>query len=285
MHYGEDTLGAGNYAPVSGTVVYAGWDSTGTGLGWCVGIRESANPSAIWWTGHFGMTVAKNPLLVSGGATVTEGQYLGPKGATGAAKGAHAHQERRINGAARPGSGTPTNPRPHYTTTAGGTPAPLPHPVIKGSSMSTLYYKINSNPAVYALAGDGFGSGGWLEIEDVTLASALGRIHNAGNGGSAVHLSDGTWNAWKAAYTDRGAGANGGFNESDRATLSELPTKSELGQALTSTVALVNEHADDNKDAIIAAMPTGSGGGSSSYNLSLTIDEIPGTATGTATAN
>src|SRR5690606_7684870 len=67
------------------------------------------------------------------------------------------------------------------------------------------------------------------------------------------------------------------------ALLADLPTKGELGQALTSTVALVNEHADENKDAIIAAIPSGSGGSASTYSLNLNIDQVPGTATGTAT--
>jgi len=83
---------------------------------------------------------------------------------------------------------------------------------------------------------------------------------------------------------------NGGFTTADRAKINEidakvadLPTNGEMGQALTSTVALVNEHADENKDAIIAAIPGGSGGSASTYSLNLNIDQVPGTATGTAT--
>lgn len=68
------------------------------------------------------------------------------------------------------------------------------------------------------------------------------------------------------------------------AAVDDLPTKGELTQALTSTVALVNEHADDNKDEIITAIPSGgSGGSASAYSLSLDIEQVPGTATGTAT--
>lgn len=68
-------------------------------------------------------------------------------------------------------------------------------------------------------------------------------------------------------------------------SLDDIPTNGEMGQALTSTVALVNEHADENKDAIIAAIPSGSGSGgsASTYSLNLDIDQVPGTATGTAT--
>lgn len=69
-----------------------------------------------------------------------------------------------------------------------------------------------------------------------------------------------------------------------QSSLDDLPTNGEIGQALTSTVALVNEHADANKDAIIAAIPSdGSGGSASTYALSLNIEQVPGTATGTAT--
>lgn len=78
-------------------------------------------------------------------------------------------------------------------------------------------------------------------------------------------------------------GSASGFTSADRAVLLDLPTTGELGQALTSTVALVNEHADDNKDAIIAAIPQGGSGGTSAYSLSIDIDSVPGTATGTAT--
>lgn len=36
--------------------------------------------------------------------------------------------------------------------------------------------------------------------------------------------------------------------------LTNLPTSGELGQALTSTVVLVNDHADENRDEIIDAI-------------------------------
>jgi len=69
-----------------------------------------------------------------------------------------------------------------------------------------------------------------------------------------------------------------------RDLINDLPTNGEMGQALTSAVALVNEHADENKDEIIAAIPSGgSGGSASAYALSLDIEQVPGTATGTAT--
>lgn len=46
------------------------------------------------------------------------------------------------------------------------------------------------------------------------------------------------------------SGSGSGYNPTD----ADVVDEGELGQALTSTVALVNEHADDNKDAILAAI-------------------------------
>lgn len=117
MHYGEDTKSPGNYAPVTGTVVFAALDKTGTGLGQAVGIREAANPTVIWWVAH------NAALRVAVGQAVTQGKtYLGATGETGAAKGIHCHTERRVGGAPVPGSGKATNPRDYYgsSTPAGG---------------------------------------------------------------------------------------------------------------------------------------------------------------------
>jgi hypothetical protein len=114
MHWGEDTDGTGNFAPVSGTVVFAGLDTTGHGFGLAVGIRETANPSRIWWTAHH------DSLAVKVGYRVIERRTpIGPMGDTGAATGDHAHQEVRVGGTATPGSGTAVNPRPLYTTGGG----------------------------------------------------------------------------------------------------------------------------------------------------------------------
>ena len=72
----------------------------------------------------------------------------------------------------------------------------------------------------------------------------------------------------------------------NRDAIQSLPTNGEMGQALTSTVSLVNEHADANKQEILNAIDDIPGGGTSggNYSLSLNIDGVPGTATGTATA-
>jgi hypothetical protein len=88
-----------------------------------------------------------------------------------------------------------------------------------------------------------------------------------------------------ALVSEIGQQNSGGFTSSDRALLEDLPSNGQMGQALTSTVSLVNEHADANKQDILDAIDEipSTSSGSSAYGLSLTIDEIPGTATGTAT--
>jgi hypothetical protein len=290
MHYGEDTLGEGNYAPVTGTVVFAAYDYTGTGLGYAVGVRESANPSVIWWVAHHAS------LNVSVGQSVTEAvTKLGVKGSSGAAQGVHCHTERRVGGAARPGSGTATNPRSYYTNTAGGDVTPLPDtPTRKKRSMTTVYWD-GQNPtggnARWALAGDSPGTtANWIETGDRTLADKWAAVHGPiVDCGSSANF--GSFRGWYQQPLNVAGGTGGGGLTSAQndalmglpAAVSDLPTNGELGQALTSTVALVNEHADGNKAEIIAAIPQGGSGGASPYSLSIDIDSVPGTATGTAT--
>lgn len=285
MHYGEDTLGEGNYAPVTGTVVFAGYDSTGTGLGYAVGIREADNPSVIWWVAHHAS------LSVRVGDSTREGAtYLGAKGASGAARGVHAHTERRVGGAARPGSGTPTNPRDYYTSTAGGGTEPFPNE--RKKSMTTLYY--NGQPggsAVWALGGDSPGTtANWIETREQSMANAWAASHGPSvNCGTVAEF--GNFRSWYQEPVRTAGSGSGGLTSAQDAALmglpaavDDLPTKGELTQALTSTVSLVNEHADANKDEIIADIPSsGSGGSTSAYSLSLEIEQVPGTATGTAT--
>lgn len=330
MHYGEDGIGSGNYAPVTGAVVFAGYDNTGHGFGWAVGIREAASPKTIWWIAHHGTSPSINPLRVAVGDSVLEGNtYLGPSGTTGAAKGQHAHTERRVSGGTRPGQGTATDPRAYYTNTSGGgeNPAPIPNPSIKEEeleTMTTVYaskfpasvsqtdidflngllrsssLNTGANVGIYALCGD---SPGTFANVQITQADALGNSWAADHSGAldiardTVALGKGARNLdWthfiatlRGYLTPIGGGAGGGLTPAQNSALmglpdavADLPTNGELSQALTSTVLLVNDHADENKDEIIAAIPGIPGSGS--YDLSLTIDEIPGTATGTATA-
>lgn len=276
MHYGEDTLGEGNYAPVTGTVVFSGYDNTGTGLGYAVGIREDAHPSVIWWVAHH------SSLEVGVGDRTREAiTYLGAKGESGAAKGVHCHTERRVGGVARPGSGVATNPRSFYTNTA-------------GSGVTPISRKKNKMHIIWTTAG-----GGYLQTESGTAsltaqeANLFYRIiisdqnHDPSNFSATdplVRFTAAEIGIINNKLSQIAATSNGGFTAADRAMLDDIASKGELTQALTSTVSLVNEHADANKDEIIAAIPSsGSGGSTSAYNLSLEIEQVPGTATGTAT--
>jgi hypothetical protein len=185
MHYGEDTLGVGNTAPANGVVVFAGWDKTGTGLGWAIGIRENANPDVIWWIAHHGTTSLWNPLKVAVGFGTVEGvTYLGPKGYTGAAKGEHAHTERRVGGAARPGSGTPTNPRNYYTGGAGGGGLPI---ITKRRDDMPAVIKRNTEPPEWslvhpALRGPSALEVGYIVTEDAGRAKWWARFYAEGIG-------------------------------------------------------------------------------------------------------
>lgn len=116
FHYGEDTIGRGNVAPVSGTVVFAG---TSGQYGKVVGIRTSR--ATVWWVAHHAS------LAVDVGDKVHEGQRIGQLGATGNVTGPHAHTERRVGGTNRPGTGIATNPRRYYGK---GSTKPTTAPVI-----------------------------------------------------------------------------------------------------------------------------------------------------------
>lgn len=106
FHFGEDTIGYGNVSPVDGTIVYASYAGA---LGNTVGIRETANPSVIWWFSH-----CRTLAGVVVGRVVKEGQFVAPIGTTGNSTGIHVHTERRVGGAPFPQSGTHTNPRAFY---------------------------------------------------------------------------------------------------------------------------------------------------------------------------
>lgn len=183
MHYGEDTIGEGNYAPVSGEVIFAGYYG---GLGNLVTIREDW--TTIWLVGHHAS------LAVNVGDQVVEGvTFLGPQGATGAATGVHAHTERRLSRMDSPQAGTATNPRDHYTAAAGINATPIGEQK-RGPHMATLYNKINT-PTV-ALAGDSPGTpANWLETTDSGLIAELVAVH-----GPFARLTAESYEAWKASY-------------------------------------------------------------------------------------
>lgn len=141
MHNGEDRKSPGNYAPVTGVVLFAGYDTSGMGFGNAVGIREDTTGD-VWWTAHHAS------LNVAVGDEVIErATYMGPTGMTGAAAGIHSHQEVRRGGGARPGSGVAYDPATRYSSTAGGggtTPFPpdipnIPQIPLKGHDDMELY--------------------------------------------------------------------------------------------------------------------------------------------------
>lgn len=278
MHNGEDTVGSGNYSPVTGTVIFAGWDSSGAGFGNAVAVKQDG-VDAVWWMAHFAS------IAVSSGQRVAEGQHLGALGKTGAATGPHVHTERRAGGSSRPLSGVATNPRSYYTSPAGGGTTPLPS--ARRKSMSTVYWNGASGPgvAIWALGGDSPGTtANWIETREQSIANSWAAAH-----GPSVNLVTNAefanFRSWyqQPVRTTGGAGSGGaGLTPAQDSHLMSIATGEQAGRALTSAVAQVNGHADANRDQIIDAIPGGSGW--SSYKLSIDIDNIPGTATGTATA-
>lgn len=79
--------------------------------------------------------------------------------------------------------------------------------------------------------------------------------------------------------------ASGALTPTQDAALMDIPSAVELTQALTSTVSLVNAQAAINRDQILDAIDEIPAGSSSAgaYSLSLEIEGVPGTASGTAT--
>ena len=116
-HLGEDTVGDGNYWPVHGVIIYAGYYGS---WGNITGIRQEPSPEpdgamVIWWVAHN----AEIPGDAKYGEWGDEGDWLAPLGATGNVTGPHAHTERRVGGSYVPGTGRATNPRDYYTAGAG----------------------------------------------------------------------------------------------------------------------------------------------------------------------
>jgi len=69
----------------------------------------------------------------------------------------------------------------------------------RNGNMSTVYWTESPTGNIFALAGDGAGTAGWLDIPDFTTASVLVQVHHPGVG-NAVHLNAATWAAWKNKY-------------------------------------------------------------------------------------
>ncbi|MFC1640764.1 murein hydrolase activator EnvC family protein [Patescibacteria group bacterium] len=92
VHTGLDiaaSVGTPLYSATDGTVVHAGWSSTGGGYG-LYAVVSSNNLLLIY--GHM------SSISVSTGQTVTAGTTLGGMGSTGFSTGSHVHFEVRKNG-------------------------------------------------------------------------------------------------------------------------------------------------------------------------------------------
>lgn len=153
-----------------------------------------------------------------------------------------------------------------------------------------MYLK-QSSTGFYTL----FTDNGMYVIGDQANADKVWRCLNGGQSIADINYLNGVllgarW-AWDAGTSSLQPNqpsilaTAGSFTTADRAMLDDIATKGELSQALTSTVVLVNEHADENKDEVLEAIEEIPSGGASSaaYSLELNIDGVPGTATGTAT--
>jgi hypothetical protein len=212
------------------------------------------------------------------GTNLTQGQKVGalagPDDLHGSQwTGPHLHLTNGPGALDVLGTSATRNPAPIVnsvrTSIAGGGVIPIE----EGYEMTSklVLHKVGANQAYYLV--DPFSITAISDQNDITAyRAAYGEIVR--EGASAMDPFTRMINRNKAALRD-----------AVTASITDLPTKGGLGQALTSTVVLVNEHADENKDAIIDAIshiPGGGSGVSGSYSLSLDIDTVPGTATGTA---
>jgi len=178
FHYGEDTVGDGNFAPVTGQVIFAGYYG---GLGYLVTIREDA--TTIWLVGHHAS------LAVAAGDWVIEDvTFTGPTGATGAATGIHAHTERRLSRLDSPQAGTATNPRDYYTT---------PIPIEEFSMTDRIYIKSpeGSGTIRYALISPSEIAGGVRVTETHAEALAFSILVKQGSAPPYVCKTLGEWDS------------------------------------------------------------------------------------------
>lgn len=174
MHQGTDyavPTGTPIKAVAAGTVESVGY---GEAAGNFVIIRHANNVLSKYF--HM---VRMSPL--SKNERVSEGQVVGYVGSTGRSTGPHLHLEIIINGKA-------VDPE---TVLTRGTQR-------KRNSMSTIYHKQNSKPALYALAGDSPGTeANWQELTANSIAAVNGW---EASHGKAITLATGTWDRTKAEY-------------------------------------------------------------------------------------
>lgn len=169
FHYGEDTVGEGNYAPEAGVIVYAGYSGV---FGNIILIRSG---DVVWNIAHHAHLNGRQA-----GQRVAEGEFLAPQGATGLATGRHAHTERRRGGRDAIQSGSHSNPRDHYTSTAASKPAtpfvPPPPPRRRQKEDTMLVLAINTGSGKHhALLGPGVFS----HVMPADLVDVLADVNDA----------------------------------------------------------------------------------------------------------
>lgn len=277
FHSGQDVNGWREGTPIpsiaKGRVVMRGSDPTD--LGNFITIRAyegnttKLRPERMSYC-HLKEFDASTPRV---GDVVELGGYVGPLGNTGYSTGPHLHLMVSLTSDDPRTRAGIIDPLPYILAARSAKPAGgdiEPFPITPNRKVSEMPYVIHKVPA----SGGAFrfyrtGEFSCFEI-DVNHANSLSR-----GGAEIIQVTAADLSNIAASARDAA---------SKFPPLADLPIKGELTQALTSTVALVNEHADTNKDEIIAAIPSGgSGGSASAYALSLDIEQVPGTATGTAT--
>jgi hypothetical protein len=215
-------------------------------------------------------------ILVKSGTKVTRAQAIGmPNRAS-----RWPHIDATVDGMR-----VPFEPLVTGLSTAGGGSTPIT-PEKKDENMNGLKYlahqKNGSADIIgWALVGVQFPNGALL-TSDVNVAKGWAPISD--NGGDTV--TDDRWapmlaaakiasDDWKAVFA---SGGSGGLTSEQAAQLAAIPNTDELGQALTSTVTLVNEHTDTVVGGTNTASPA-------AITVTGHIATVPGdiTLTGTST--
>lgn len=169
--------------------------------------------------------------------------------------------------------------------TAGGGGTPIPIPVTDYNTGDTMRVMNRTADNVIALydeyhwqeIGYGAGTPTWISNIVTGLAHSLTETPYSATAWNyrsnlcpAIKNPVFIFNAGTQTVTRTDAPAAGSFTPADRAMLDDIASKGELGQALTSTVSLVNDHADTNKNAIIAKIDTIPGTSGAPLSISLT---------------
>jgi len=189
-HWGLDMYGHYyNYAIDDGEIINVAFNTFGGG-GWEIYLKLDNGDIILYYHN-------RKDVRVRVGQRVSSGTILGVQSNSGKTFGVHLHLEVWIDGyrARR------VNPLPYIKalvglSAAGDSGSKIPAPKRKKKTMSTLYHKDGSKPALYALAGESAGTpANWQPTTDYGLAVQWARIH-----GNAIPLSAGTWDNYQADF-------------------------------------------------------------------------------------